>query len=93
MSNEKKIYLVDVEVTFDMAVAASSEEEARKLARAHWEDEYKDNYYHPVDFSVRPMTVCTEEFRGTLPWGLPSDHERRGWTVDKWFEADKEQEA
>jgi len=89
MSDERKVFLVDVEISFPMAVVASSKEEARTIA----EENYKEDMEEVCDFGIyaspRLMAKCPEEFHGVIPWGPDNDDPRRDWTVDQWLSEEK----
>ena len=79
--SEKKLYKVDVELSYEMAVLAESPEEARQIAEENYEEELRNVAYPGYEFSPRLMT-SPKEFEGTLPYGADDDKK----TVDQYFE-------
>ena len=80
--SEKKIYQVDVELSFSMAVFAENEAEARQVADENYEEELS-NVYRP-DLDLHPYVMTNpKQFEGTLPYGSDDDSK----TVEMYFDA------
>lgn len=81
---EKKLFQVNLEVTYDMVVEAESAEEAQKWAEEHYRDGLDDVSYPGVWGSVlgnEPLDKCPSDWRGCPPYN--GDGTR---TVDQYFE-------
>lgn len=71
----KKLWTADVCISFEMAIYAETEDEARKLARKHAPEEL-DNIGNDFDISVSD-TPPPADLNDALPWGdFGSGHER-----------------
>jgi hypothetical protein len=82
---EQKLYQVDVEVTFEMVVAAESAEEARMWAEENYKDGLYDTCYPGVWGSVlgnKPLDKCPKDWKGVSPYNAPQNK-----TVDQYFDA------
>jgi hypothetical protein len=79
--SEKKMYKVDVELSYEMAVLAENEEEARQIAEENYEEELSNVSYPGYTFYPRLMKN-PKEFEGTLPYGTDDDKK----TVEQYFD-------
>lgn len=79
--SEKKLFKVDLEVSFEMVVEAESVEEATRWAEEHYKDGLDDVGYPSVFGSVmgsKPLDKCPPDWKGCCPYN--SDDKR---TVDQ----------
>lgn len=77
----KKIFQVDVEISFSMAVLAENEDEARAVAHENYEEEL--SYAYRPELDLHPIIMTNPKgFEGTFPYGTDDDSK----TVDQYFE-------
>jgi len=86
MSDEKKIYLVMVEIHQEMVVVADSKEDAEKVALEHYEEDFDNGNERDVETGIVSEITEPGHFRGTLPWGVDDPDPRRNWPIEKWLE-------
>lgn len=80
---EKKLYQVEMEVTFDMVVAAESAEEAKKFAEKNFQQGLDDTCYPGAGaaFVDGPLTKCPPDWDGICPYNAGDDKR----TIDEYF--------
>jgi len=87
MSDKRKVYLVNMTVSFDMAVAAESKEAAEAIAKENYEEDMREIADLDLDAFAHEMVRCPEDYKKVIPWGPDDDDPQRDWTIEEYFES------
>lgn len=85
-----KVYMVDVEVTFQIPVIAASKKDAEEIGEAAWEEDMQNGSDYDVYGHATEIASISDDNKHTLPYGVDDDHPRRDWTIKQWLEAQKQ---
>lgn len=80
MQDDRKLYIAHYEV--DMAIVASSKEEAQEIAEENARDAFFDRSLYPADTVTVANYLPSEYGSDDLPWG---DAEVEGEEKSAWF--------
>ena len=93
MPDENKVFMVNVNINFQMVVVATSKEEAENRAESNYIEDIEGGGHTVEAFDAYPVTTVSPSFQKCLPWGPCDQDPRRDWTVKQWLEAAKKEAA
>jgi hypothetical protein len=82
-----KVFMVDVDVRFQIPVVAASREEAEEIGEEMWEEDMRNGSDFDVSSHATQVTSDSSDYRHTIPYGVDNDHPRRDWTIKQWLDA------
>lgn len=89
--SDLKVFMVDVEVRFQIPVVAASKKDAEEIGEAMWEEEMQNGSDYDVFGHAVEITAAASDQKHTIPYGVDNDHPGRDWDIPRWLQETKKE--
>lgn len=81
-----KVFMVFVEVVFEVPVVAPTKEAAQEIAESMWEEDFQNGSEPVVSAHAVEIVDVGVDHKHTIPYGVDDDHPGRDWDLPRWIQ-------